>query len=47
MLFVNRCTWAHVLDETARVLQLPREELLSAEELAALDGQVSPQGVVI
>lgn len=47
MLFVNRCTWAHVLAETARVLDLPREELLTGEELAALDGQASPEGVLV
>jgi phosphoketolase len=47
MLFVNRCTWAHVLAETARVLDLPREELLTSEELAALDGRASPEGVIV
>lgn len=47
MLFVNRCTWAHALLEAARLLDLPRERLLSAEELEALDGQRSPHGVII
>ena len=47
MLFVNRCTWAHVLQEAAMLLNLKREELLAPEELAALDGQVSPEGVII
>lgn len=39
MLFVNRCTWAHVLSEVTGVLRLKREELLSDEEIAALDGR--------
>jgi phosphoketolase len=47
MLFVNRCTWAHLLEESARVLSLPRKELLTKEELAALDGKASPEGVII
>jgi len=29
MLFVNRCTWAHILDEAARLLSISREELLT------------------
>ncbi len=47
MLFVNRCTWAHALLEAARLLELPRERLLSTEELEALDGQRSPHGVIV
>jgi len=47
MLFVNRCTWGHILGETARLLGLPREELLTSEELDALDGKASPEGVII
>ncbi len=47
MLFVNRCTWAHILDEAAQLLNLRRQEVLTAQELAALDGQASPHGVVI
>jgi phosphoketolase len=47
MLFVNRCTWAHILDEAARVLDIPREELLASKELAALDGETSPERVII
>lgn len=47
MLFVNRCTWAHIVDESARLLNLPREELLTSEEVAALDGKASPEGVII
>jgi phosphoketolase len=47
MLFVNRCTWAHILDETARLLDVGRHDVLTEEEIAALDGQASPHGVII
>ncbi|MFQ5879334.1 MAG: xylulose 5-phosphate 3-epimerase [Dehalococcoidia bacterium] len=47
ILFINRCTWAHIVAETARVLSVSREELLAAPELAALDGSASPEGAVI
>ena len=47
MLFVNRSTWAHILDETARLLGLSRQDFLTPEEMAALDGQASPHGIII
>ncbi len=47
MLFVNRCTWAHVLVGCARTAGLNRENLLTADELAALDGRATPEGVII
>jgi hypothetical protein len=47
MLFVNRSSWAHVLREAAGLLNLPPEALLRADELAALDGRLSPDGVII
>lgn len=47
MLFVNRCTWAHVVAEAARVLDVSREELLTSLELQALDGLASPHGVIV
>lgn len=47
MLFVNRCSWAHVLREAAQVLDLPQEDVLTQQELAALDGKVSPEGVIV
>ena len=46
MLFVNRCTWAHVLIEVARVLGMLQEELLTSGELAALGGKASPEGIL-
>jgi phosphoketolase len=47
MLFVNGCTWAHVLAEAADLLGRRREDLLTPDELAALDGRATPEGVVI
>ena len=47
MLFVNRCTWAHALARAARMLGLAREDLLTAAELAVLDGGARPEGVII
>ena len=47
MLFVNRCTWAHILVEVARLLGIAREHLLTPAELRALDGQSSPHGTII
>lgn len=47
LLFINRCTWAHVVQESAAVLGMAREDLLTPEELAALDGRASPEGVVV
>jgi phosphoketolase len=46
MLFVNRCTWAHILLEVGRVLGTLQEELLTPEELAVLGGKSSPEGVI-
>jgi phosphoketolase len=47
MLFVNRCTWAHILEEVSRLLDMVPGELLLADELAALNGQVSPEEIII
>jgi phosphoketolase len=47
MLFVNRCTWGHILVEAARLLDTPREEFLSSKEIAALDGKANPEGVIV
>jgi len=47
LLFINRCTWAHILEKTACILGISREDLLAPEEQAALDGQASPEGVII
>jgi len=47
MLFVNRCTWAHCVSEAARLLDWPVQEVLTGHELAALRGEVAPQGLII
>jgi len=46
MLFVNRCTWAHIILETAHVLDMPEKEVLTSEEISALSGKASPEGVI-
>ncbi len=46
MLFVNGATWAHAVEVVARLLGMDRAALLTADERAALDRRVSPQGVL-
>jgi len=46
MLFVNCATWAHALDAASRLLDVDRDELLTADEQAALDHRRSPAGVI-
>ena len=46
MLFVNRATWAHAVDAASRLLDVARDELLTADEQAALDHRRSPEGVL-
>jgi phosphoketolase len=46
MLFVNRMTWAHVLDAVALVAEIPRADLLTDDEQDALDRKRNPQGVL-
>ncbi len=47
MHFVNRCSWAHVVTEAARLLNVPRAEWLSQNEMQALDGLASPHGIIL
>jgi hypothetical protein len=47
MLFVNRCTWAHILLEAALLLGMAPTDLLTAEELAVLEGKAAPHGIII
>ena len=47
MLFVNRCTWAHVLVQVAEALGISRDDLLTTDELEAIDGKASPEGRVV
>lgn len=46
MLFVNQCSWAHILREVAFVLGIPRETLLTPEEILVLNGKASPEGIL-
>jgi phosphoketolase len=46
MLFVNHTSWAHVAAEAARVLDMPYEKILEAEEVAALEGRGPVEGVI-
>ncbi|MGH7631612.1 MAG: xylulose 5-phosphate 3-epimerase, partial [Gemmatimonadales bacterium] len=47
LLFVNRASWAHILEEAARLLGLPRERVLEEPEIEALDGRRSPHGIIV
>jgi hypothetical protein len=47
MLFVSGQSWAHSLDAVASLTGLRHEDLLIAEEIAALDRRRTPHGVVI
>ncbi|HAR95704.1 MAG TPA: xylulose 5-phosphate 3-epimerase [Deltaproteobacteria bacterium] len=46
MLFVNRCSWCHILREVADVLGVAPEGILTGEEMAVLEGKMSPEGIV-
>ncbi len=47
LLYVNQCTWAHVIEAVSMVSEIKREYLLTAKEMAVLDGQANPEGVII
>lgn len=47
LLWVNRTPWAHGVERVAYLLGMPRESLLTAEELAAVDGRATPEGTII
>ncbi len=42
MLFVNRSSWAHVLEAAASLLETPLDAWLAKDELAALSGEIPP-----
>jgi phosphoketolase len=46
LLFVNRCTWAHALAESARLLDLKPDRLLTAAEIDALAGRGAPSVII-
>ncbi|MNZ28634.1 Xylulose-5-phosphate phosphoketolase [compost metagenome] len=45
MLFANRACWADVLAACARLMDVPRSALLTAEEAAAIAGKGDPQAL--
>jgi hypothetical protein len=47
MLFVNRCTWAHIVLEAARLLKVPVTKLLTKKDIEAINGKANPEGVII
>ena len=47
MLYINRCTWDHILLEAAGLLKVPVAKLLTKNELAAINGKANPEGVII
>jgi phosphoketolase len=42
MLFVNRSTWAHIVEQVATAQEIPLESLLLPDEINALHGQIPP-----
>ncbi|MDQ3856209.1 MAG: xylulose 5-phosphate 3-epimerase, partial [Chloroflexota bacterium] len=46
MLFANRCTWAHALQEVATGLDIDPTSLLAPDELGAVRGEASPASVM-
>jgi phosphoketolase len=47
MLFVNRCTWGHIVQAVCELSERDPSQALTAEELDALAGRRSPHGVII
>jgi hypothetical protein len=47
MLFVNGCSWAHVVRASLGLLGRPESDALTPAEVDALDGRASPHGVII
>jgi phosphoketolase len=46
MLYANRCTWAHIVAESARLLGLEPQRLLAAAEWQAVAGTGDPYAVI-
>lgn len=47
MLYVNCQTWAHIIRASANCLGMESEQLLEPNEIAALCGEINPQGIII
>lgn len=46
MLYVNQCSWAHMLRAAARLLEINEGTVLDQQEIQALDKKCSPDGVI-
>jgi phosphoketolase len=46
MLYVNKCSWAHLVASAAEALSLNAKKLFSKDEWQALSGQRSPDGII-
>jgi phosphoketolase len=46
LIWVNKLSWLHLLRESARMLSIPEDRILSEDERAALDGHRNPVGIV-
>jgi hypothetical protein len=46
MLFANRCTWAHIVSQAARLVGAEPAAVLTAAELAAVQGRGDPHVVM-
>lgn len=47
MLYVNRSSWVHIVAEASRLIGLSSDNLLTPEEIAALERRTRPESVVI
>jgi phosphoketolase len=47
MLYVNRSTWAHIVAEAARLMEISREAVLTEGEIAAIDGRIQPEHLIL
>jgi len=46
MLMVNGCSWAHIIQLVGGIAEIPQDSLLTGEEIDALNGKRSPQGLL-
>jgi phosphoketolase len=46
MLYVNGCSWAHIVQQSALLFGMTLNKLLSSEEIQALSGKRSPDGII-
>lgn len=46
MIFVNRCSWAHIVDKVTEIFNLVKKEFLTEDEIAAIQGLRSPEEII-